>query len=151
MRKRRSVRKTRIKPAVKVKIEICVSRAKRITDPHQLSWVFFPHRDACMLRAAFIAIFFEIRNDRCQQIENLDFISKTHDIPLSSICKARERMKSVGLIEKKGGFWQYSNRFFNAIEDLVDTIDAYKIPVDSKTKEDVFQMINIAKGMKENL
>jgi len=151
LRKRRSVRKTRIKPAVKVKIEICVSRAYRITDPHQLSWIFFPHKDACMLRAAFIAIFFEIRNDRCQQVEKLDFISKKHDIPLSTICKARERMVKVGLIQKKNSFWQYSNRFFNAIENLVDTIDAYKIPVEPKTNKDVFSYINVAKRMKENL
>ena len=55
------------------------------------------------------------------------------------------------MIEKKGGFWQYSNRFYNALEDLIETIDAYRIPVDKETSQDIFQLITIAKGMKEEV
>ena len=100
-----------------------------------------------MLRAAFIAIFFEIRNDRCQQLERTDFIAEKHDIPLSSVCKARERMVKLGLIKKKDGLWQYSNRFFHALEDLIETIDAFRMPTDPKICDDVFSFVTIAKNL----
>jgi len=147
MRKRRTTRKVRQKPTPSVKIEIRPGRTYRITDPHQLSFMIFPHKNACLLRAAFIAIFFEIRNDPCQQLEKTEFIAEKHDIPLSTVCKARERMAKLGLIQKKDGYWQYSNRFFNALEDLIETIDAFRIPVDKKSRDHVFSFIQIAKDL----
>lgn len=150
MRKKRKTRKTHQKSAPSAKIELSPNRAYRITDPHQLSFIIFPHKNACMLRAAFIAIFFEIRNDPYQQLEKTEFIAEKHEISLSAVCKARDKMVKLGLIQKKDGYWQYSNRFFNALEDLIETIDAYRIPTSPKTRDDVFSFVNVAKNLKSS-
>ena len=148
--KRRAQKKRLIskqKPGHSDKIEVNPSYMYRITDPIQLSFIIFPHKDAKQLRAAFIAIFFTIRNDPHQKIGSTDWLARKFDLPLSAICKARSKMSRIGLIRKKNGYWQYSNLFFTAIERFLDTIEGYMGQVSSVQKEAVFQFVEIAKNL----
>ena len=129
------------------KIEVNPSRIYRITDPIQLAYVIFPHKDAKLLRAAFIAIYFTIRNDPHQKIGTTDFLADKFKLPMSAICKARSKMARIGLIKKQDGYWQYSNRFFTAIERLVDTIYGYRVQVEKSQADSVFAFIEIAKNI----
>jgi hypothetical protein len=56
-------------------------------------------------------------------------------------------MSRIGLIKKQDGYWQFSNRFFAAIERLVDPIDGFRVQVEPSKKDAVFQFVAIAKNI----
>ena len=144
-RKRRKDLKQKAKASDK--IEVNPGRIYRITDPLQLAYVIFPHKDAKQLRAAFLAIFFTIRNDTHQKTESTGLLSAKFEIPISTICKARSKMSRIGLIKKQDGYWQFSNRFFTALEKLIDVIDGYRIQVPPTQAAAVFSYVEIAKNI----
>jgi hypothetical protein len=147
MVRRKKRRNRKVKALVSDKIEVNPNRLYRISDPLQMANVIFPQKNAKQLRAAFIAIYFTIRNDPHQKIERTEFLAEKFDLPLSAICKVRGKLNRMGIIKKQDGYWQFSNRFFTAIERFIDTLDGYRVQVEPSQKDAVFAYVEIAKNI----
>ena len=104
--------------AISSKIEINKDRIYRVSDPIQLAEIFFPSKNAYRKRAAFLAVFFEIKNARSQRLETTDHISQKYELSQSSITKARTKMTRIGLIRKREGFWIFSTVFAKSMDNL---------------------------------
>ena len=121
----------------------------KIDDPEQLAWVFFPNKNAAHRRAAFIAIFFELRNSKNQRLDSFEFIADKYDLSKSAIWKARTKMSRIGLIRKREGQWHFSTVFANALEKLIEHLEAYQTPVPHENRDKLFIYVEIAKGEKK--
>lgn len=88
------------KKAYSDKIEINRSKVYTIRDPIQLAYTFYPQKTANRKRAAFLAIFFEMKNAPKQRIESTDYIADKYGLSQSSITKVRAKMVRIGLIRK---------------------------------------------------
>ena len=137
--------------AISSKIEINKDRIYRVSDPIQLAEIFFPSKNAYRKRAAFLAVFFEIKNARNQRLETTDHIAQKYDLRQSSITKARTKMTRIGLIGKREGFWIFSTVFAKSMDNLVKKIEIYKTPAnhkDDRERERLF--VEMAKGQPIN-
>ena len=131
------------------KIEVNKDRIYRISDPIQLAKVFFPSKNAHNKRAAFLAIFFEIKNAKGQCLVSTDHIAGKYALSRSSITKARAKMTGIGLIRKREGCWIFSSVFSKSLENLTVKIEAYKVPavnIDERDREKMF--VEMAKGIR---
>jgi len=118
----------------------------KIDDPEQLAWIFFPSKNAAHRRAAFIAIFFELRNARDQHLESFEFIADKYGLSASAVWKARTKMSRIGLIRKREGLWHFSTVFANALEKLIEHLESYQTPVPHEDRNKVFIYVEVAKG-----
>ena len=119
----------------------------RISDPIQLAEIFFPAKNAHHKRAAFLAIFFEIKNAKDQKLDTTDHIANKYGLGQSSITKARTKMSRIGLIRKRNGYWVFSTTFFKSLENLTQKIGSYQVPIqnrEEKYREKLF--VDMAKG-----
>lgn len=134
---------------ISTKIEVNKDKIYRISDPIQLAEVFYPAKNAHQRRAAFLAIFFEIKNAEGQKLDSTDHIAGEYGLSQSSITKARTKMSRLGLIRKREGSWIFSTVFCNALDKLKEKISEYQYPSKSKERRKLEKMyIEIAKGMK---
>ena len=137
------------KTVVSDKIEVNKDRIYRISDPIQLAEVFYPAKNAYQRRAAFLAIFFEIKNAEGQKLDSTDHIAGEYGLSQSSITKARTKMSRVGLIRKREGSWIFSTVFSNALDRLKEKISEYQYPSKRGERRERERMyIEVAKGLK---
>lgn len=73
---------------ISTKIEVNKDKIYRISDPIQLTEVFFPSKNANLRRAAFLSIFFEIKNAPNQRLDTTDHIAKKYSLSQSALSKA---------------------------------------------------------------
>ena len=133
---------------ISTKIEINKDRIYRISDPIQLAEIFFPAKNAHQKRAAFLAIFFEIKNAKDQKLNTTDHIAKKYGLGQSSVTKARTKMTRIGLIRKRDGYWIYSSVFGKTLKNLITKIEAYQIPAQNDQEKDRERFfIEMAKGV----
>lgn len=139
--------KTRPRTPVSAKIEMNKDKIYRISDPVQLSEVFFPSKNAHQRRATFLAIFFEIKNSPYQRLHTTDHIAKKYGLSQSALTKARTKMTRIGLIRKRESYWIFSTTFFKTMEGLFKKINAYQTPAQSRDQIDRERLfVEIAKG-----
>lgn len=145
---RRRKKRHNLKPQTRHSDKIIANynRIYKIDDPEQLAWIFFPAKNAKHRRAAFIAIFFELRNAKDQRLDSFDHIADKFDLSTSAVWKARSKMTRIGLIRKREGYWHFSTVFARSIEKLIEHLEAYQTPVSHEDREKVFIYIEIAKG-----
>ena len=140
--------KVRTRTPVSAKIEMNKDKIYRISDPVQLSEIFFPSKNAHQRRAAFLAIFFEIKNAKDQKLETTDHIANTYGLSQSSVTKARTKMTRIGLIRKRDGHWIYSSIFGKTLKNLITKIGTYQIPAQTYQEKDRERFfIEMAKGV----
>mgnify|MGYP002725820587 CR=1 FL=1 len=133
---------------ISTKIELNKDKIYRISDPIQLAEVFFPSKNANQRRAAFLAIFFEIKNAPHQRLVTTDHIGKEYGISQSAITKARTKMTRIGLIRKRGGYWIFSTVFAKTLENMVKKIEAHQAPAQAKDERDREKtFVEMAKGI----
>lgn len=135
------------------KIEVNRYKMYRINDPLQFAYLFYPAKNATHRRAAFLAIFFAIKNAPKQRIESLDHLPEKYGLSTSTLLKARTKMVRIGLIQKNSYWWMFSGVFKNTLERLLALTDQFKAPVERPIQmkgEDMY--IEMAKGelRKEN-
>ncbi|VBB44939.1 hypothetical protein TRIP_B350110 [uncultured Desulfatiglans sp.] len=141
--------KTRPRTPISAKIEMNKDKIYRISDPVQLSEIFFPSKNARQRRAAFLAIIFEIKNARDQKLSTTDHIANKYSLSQSSIVKARTKMTRIGLIRKRDGYWMFSTVFSKSLEILVQKVTTYKVQKqnsEASAREKLF--VAMAKGAK---
>jgi hypothetical protein len=100
--------KTRARTQISAKIEVNKDKIYRISDPVQLTEIFFPAKNAQQRRAAFLAILFDIKNAPDQRLDTTDHIAEKYSLSQSAITKARAKMSRLGLIRKREGHWIFS-------------------------------------------
>ena len=133
---------------ISTKIEFNKDRIYRISDPIQLAEIFFPAKNAQHKRAAFLAIFFEIKNAKDQKLDTTDHIAKKYGLGQSSVTKARTKMTRIGLIRKRDGYWIYSSVFGKTLKNLITKIEAYQIPAQTNQEKDRERFyVEMAKGV----
>ena len=135
------------KAQISDKIEVNKDKIYRLSDPIQLAEVFYPAKNAHQRRAAFLAIFFEIKNAKDQRLESTDHIADKHNLSQASINKARTKMSRLGLIRKREGYWIFSTVFAASLQNLTSKIEAYQMPArtsDELERERLF--VNLAMG-----
>jgi hypothetical protein len=130
------------------KIELDHNRIRRVNDVHDLSCLFFPQKAAHSLRASFIAILIEIKNNPDHKLADTAYIAREYGLTLPSVCKARSRMRKFGLIDYRDGYWQLSSRFHKALDTLSEKITNLGEPALTKEhiRKDRF-MVELAKGV----
>ena len=146
---RKKTKDFNLKSRASDKIEINKAKIYRISDPIQLATVFYPAKNANLKRAAFLAIFFELKNTRGQKLGTTAEIHEKYNLSRSGVVKVRVKMVRIGLICKRDGYWRFSSSFFNALERLTNIIDKMQMPAqsqDERDKEKTF--VEIAKGLK---
>lgn len=122
--------------AISTKIEINKDKVYRISDPIQLAEIFFPVKNAHKKRAAFLAIFFEIKNTKDQKLDTTDHIAAKYGLGQSSITKARTKMSRIGLIRKRDGYWIYSSVFGKTLRNLITKLETFQIPVSNNEEKE---------------
>ena len=133
---------------ISTKFEANKDKIYRISDPIQLAEIFFPSKNAHQKRAAFLAIFFEIKNARNQRLETTDYIAKGYELSQSAVTKARTKMSRIGLIRKREGYWIFSTVFFKTLENLSNKIEAYQVPAQNTEEYERERLfVEIAKGV----
>ena len=141
--------KTRAITPISTKIEVNKDKIYRISDPIQLAEIFFPSKNAHQRRAAFLSIFFEIKNSPKQRLDTTDHIAKKYALSQSALTKARTKMTRIGLIRKRKSYWIFSTAFLKAIEGLCEKIKAYQTPAQNQNQIDRERLfVEIAKGIK---
>ncbi|MFC1863907.1 hypothetical protein ACFL1Z_08155 [Thermodesulfobacteriota bacterium] len=136
------------KKVISSKIEINKDKIYRISDPIQLAEIFFPAKNANRKRAAFLAIFFEIKNAEDQKLDTTDHLSTEYGLSRSSITKARTKMSRIGLIRKQDGFWIFSSVFGRTLKNLITKLETFQMP--AQTDQEVSRerlYVEMAKGV----
>jgi hypothetical protein len=113
------------------KIEVNRYKIYRVTDYIQFASLFFSSRNAAQKRAAFLAIYFEIKNAPNQKIHSLDHIAVQYSIHPSAVAKVRAKMVRLGLIVKQVYGWQFASVFKNSLEELIRLADKFKAPAEN--------------------
>lgn len=140
--------KNRTRTPISAKVEINKDKIYRISDPIQLAEIFFPSKNAHQRRAAFLAIFFEIKNANDQKLDTTNYIADKYGLSQSSITKARTKMTRIGLIRKRDGYWIYSSVFGKSLRNLIAKIEAYQLPAQTGQEEDRERLyVEMAKNM----
>jgi len=116
------------------KIEASRSRLEKVSDPTQLSKIFFPMKSAKQKRAAFLAIIYEIRNSSLQKAwpNKLNKIPKKYNINKTCYFEARAKMHRIGLIAKYTGYWTFSDRFENAWKKFITKLESLRYPAENR-------------------
>ena len=129
------------------RIDVGYNKIFRSVDLYELSFLFFPQKSAKMLRASFIAIFIELKGSNPQAITDTGFLAHKYQIPLSSLCKARTKLRKLGLIETRNGLWRFSSRFSKSLMLLSEKIDHQKkqSPHPKGLQKDLF-LLDLAKA-----
>jgi len=143
----------KLKIAKSDKIALDRYKIYRVTDPIQFAYLFFPARNATHSRAAFLAIYFEIKNAEKQRLPTTEHIPEKYDINRATVIKARTKMVSLGLISKQRYGWIFCSVFKNTLEKLLELIETYKSPIERISQLEGEKMyIEMAKGelKKEN-
>ena len=139
--------KSRIRTPISDKIEVNKDKIYRISDPVQLSEIFFPSKNAHQRRAAFLAILFEIKNSPNQRLNTTDHIAKKYSLSQSALTKARTKMARIGLIRKREGYWIFSTVFLKTIESLGQKLKVNQAPAQNQDQIDREQLfVEIARG-----
>lgn len=129
------------------KIEVNVNKVYAISDILQLAATFFPAKNATHRRAAFIAIWNEIKNAPDQKLPSFEEIPGKYDLSNSAIKKSWQKMYRIGLIHRSRYGWGFSSRFKNTLEKLLEKLELYKIPVANLTqKKGEMIWVGLAKG-----
>lgn len=129
------------------KIEVNRYKMYRITDPLQFAYLFYPNKNASHRRAAFLAIYFEIKNAPKQRIESTDYIAEQYGLHPSTVIKARAKMVRLGLIVKQAYGWQFCSVFKNTLEKLIKLVDKFKSPIERPSQRNGERMyVEMAKG-----
>ena len=112
--------------------KIAIDRYKiyRVTDPIQFAYLFFPAKNATHSRAAFLAIFFEIKNAEKQRLPTTNHIPEKYELNKATVLKARTKMVRLGLITKQRYGWVFCSVFRNTLEKLIDLIETFKAPIE---------------------
>jgi len=112
--------------------KIAIDRYKiyRVTDPIQFAYLFFPAKNATHSRAAFLAIYFEIKNAEKQRLPTTGHIPEKFDLNKATVLKARTKMVRLGLITKQRYGWVFCSVFKNTLEKLLELIETHKSPID---------------------
>lgn len=132
------------------RIDLNRNKIEKCNDLEDFAKIFMPQKSAKQLRAAFMAIYCEIKNAPDQQIESTDHIADKYQLSQSTVSKARAKMSrpGFGLIQKnRHGYWKFSERFKTTIIMIGVLNDRMKHPAESQDqikKENL--MIEIAKG-----
>lgn len=132
------------------RIELNRNKIEKCNDLEEFARIFFPQKSAKQLRAAFMAIYCEIKNASEQQIESTDHIAHKYNLSQSVISKARAKMsrQGFGLIHRnRHGFWRLSMRFQGTLALLRNL--QYRMESPAKSKDQIKKeklMIEIAKG-----
>ena len=137
------------KAQISDKIEVNKDKIYRLSDPIQLAEVFYPAKNANQRRAAFLAIFLEIKNARDQRIESTDHIAEEYKLSQSAINKARTKMSRLGLIRKREGYWIFSTVFTNTLRNLISKVESFQMPAlssNERAKERFF--VELVRGAK---
>ena len=129
------------------KVEFDHNKIYRAQDLHDISYLFFPQKLAKMLRASFIALFLEIKNSQNQKLSDTSYIAEKYVLPLSSICKARAKMRKIGLIDFRGGYWGFSSRFERSLRNLAKkTIRTQVRATSRQQREKELFLVELSKG-----
>jgi len=133
---------------ISTKIEVNKDKIYRISDPIQLAEIFFPSKNAHQKRAAFLAMFFEIKNTKDQKLDSTDHIANKYGIGQSSVTKARAKMSRIGLIRKRDGYWIFSSVFGKTLKNLITKLEGHQMPAqtDQEKKRERFY-VEMAKGV----
>ena len=133
--------------SISTKIEVNKDRIYRISDPIQLAEIFFPAKNAHQKRAAFLAIFFELKNAPGQRLTTTDHVAAKYGLSPSAITKSRAKMARIGLVRRRDGNWVFSSVFAKSLKNLTRKLRSFQTPADNQDqmeKEEFF--IEIAKG-----
>ena len=129
------------------KIEVNRYKMYRITDPIQFAYLFYPARNAAHRRAAFLAIYFEIKNAPEQRLYSLDHIPDKYGLSVSTVQKARVKMSRIGLIVRYRNGWQFSSVFRNTLEKLIELTEHFRAPVERPSQlQGEAMYVEMAKG-----
>lgn len=80
-------------------------------------------------------------------MDTTDHIANKYVLGQSSVTKARTKMTRIGLIRKRDGYWIFSTTFFKSLENLIQKIRAYQIPVHNSEERDREKLfVDMAKG-----
>ena len=140
--------KSLAKTPISTKIEVNKDKIYRISDPIQLTEIFFPSKNANQRRAAFLAIFFEIKNAPHRRLTTTDHIGNEYSISQSAVTKARAKMNRIGLVRKRDGYWIFSTVFAKSMGNLVKKIEAHQVPAQTKDEKDREKLfVEMAKGI----
>ena len=142
-----------IRKGVSDKIEINRYRIYRVNDPIQFARLFYPGKSAPHRRAAFMAIYFEIKNAPDQRLDSTDRIAEKYGLHPASVNRARTKMTRLGLITKGRYGWQFCTVFKSTLERLLEVIEQFKRPIEMPSQEVGEKMwVDMAKAenLKEN-
>ena len=129
------------------KIEVNRYKMYRINDPLQFAYLFYPRKNASHRRAAFLAIYFEIKNAPKQRIDSTDHIADEYGLHPSTVIKTRAKMVRLGLIVKQRYGWQFCSVFRNTLEQLIKVADRFKAPIERPSQRNGERMyVEMAKG-----
>jgi len=129
------------------KIEVNRHKMYRVNDPLQFAYLFYPAKNAAHRRAAFLAIFFEIKNAPKQRVEHFEYIAQKYGLSQSTVTKARVKMSRLGLIIKQNEGWQFSSVFRNTLEKLIEHVERFKAQVEKPSQiQGEYMYIDIAKS-----
>jgi hypothetical protein len=131
------IRKKKKIKSLSTKINADNKKIYKVSDPVELSRLFFPNNNAKHKRAAFLAIMYEIRNSSYKKARptKLNKIPKKYEINKASYYKARAKMAKLGIISKASGYWKFIDGFRNAMSHLIKELDALKYPAETLLEE----------------
>ena len=120
-----------------VRIDVNKDHIYHITDPVQLSKIFFPDEKATHRWASFLAIFFAIRNAPYQKLspEILNQLHLIHDLNRTTLIKTRNAMRKAGLIAYAGGWWKFSDGFKHSMNRLIERVESIRVPLDPSYRD----------------
>ena len=128
------------------KIEVNVNKVYAISDILQLASIFFPAKNATNKRAAFIAIWNEIKNSGEKHI-SFDSVQEKYGLSASAVTKTAKKMQRIGLIHPARNGWGFSSRFKNTLMMLLEKLELYKVPADNAMqRRGEMIYVEIAKG-----
>ena len=127
------------KTLVSTKIEANYGKIYRTNDLHDLSYIFFPNKNAKELRIAFMLIFLAIKHSQAGKMSSLEIenirVQQKRRVSQKTLWKARAVMSRIGLIERRDGlYWKFSSRFRKSFLNLADRIQQLSIPTGEKNQ-----------------
>jgi len=118
------------------KLDLNIGKIERMDSLHSMARSYFPHKNAKQLRTAFKVIWLAIRRSKEGKIfwgevhGFLDWLRSkkgfTLDVTLSSLFKARNKMRKVGVIELRQGQWKFSTRLTRSLMILSEKTNSFQ-------------------------
>ncbi|MFC1590944.1 hypothetical protein ACFL43_00300 [Thermodesulfobacteriota bacterium] len=132
------------------RIDLNRNKIEKCNDLEQFARIFLPQSSAKQLRAAFMAIYCEIKNAPDQQIQSTDHIAEKYQLSQSTVSKARAKMSKQGLGiigMNRHGYYRLSDRLEGTLNMIARLNDRMKYPAESQEQIKIEKMmIEIAKG-----